>query len=1362
MLSSLLRSAALAFAFGCLTAAGAQPPPQEVSEDETLRRLTLDDATTARLRETGIVVQSEGSDNLYACYYDGEMDGTALYITADAMLYLWYEAHREALMAVERDWLRPQTMQLVSGLLSATQRLRQVADDPDLRSNALMLSVVCSLLDPQWQPPEELAAETSAEVARVREHILVQTYPGEDYTQYEVRGHYAKDEGLGDYFRGAKYLARRYLVISEEAPQGPDSDLRRALLLTLAMRSEPGLADLYGQLAQARRFLSGPVDTIGLDEVASAAETVWGNGWGREALGDLSAIRRELTAGKYTKTRITTRYAGKEILRLPPWNVAVLGEHYPPDSELFHHTAEPAVMDRHLPSGLDVATALGSDLAARELSTQAPEFPDVVPNARALSEKMDLQGVYGSWMRTLRKLFDRPEGLPEFALTEPYDRKQLDCCLTRWAQLRHHYILYGAQAYTCCGAGSGAGIVEPLPGFITAYAAMCGERAGRLEQWQVQGRPVQVLRRLEGKAATFARCAEDQLAGRDTYWASEDIHLFASFIRSVYFDTPLVVADMATSSWTDEVLHAGSGLWHRGLVTYMDKGKPTIAPGWVGSYYEFAEPGLGRVKDSEWKTRMDSEYLRPQPPSWLAGLYETPDGAGATEREELGKLERLPAEYLAAELKAGEEFIAREAETEWAPAAVLLMGTRLEEAGRRDEVIAMLGRARPMYGCDARDAALRGLDQCRWRLERQADDERDQRGFEGRLAATAPQPGLSAAEELQRQDRSAEVLLNRVEGLDREWEPWRAAALQVLAECPQSGYVPYAALMAASGEPRFSETPPDEEVVKRERADLLEVAARYPGSAIGLAARTMAAHVTLGLGDIETAFAEAQQLLTLKPSVPDPYPLSAKRLSSTRLETVWPHELGELADSAARVMLPPSLSHRRPAEGEGGPRAGAGGDRGPHGDGGRCDGHRLPCRRARSPARTAAAAGTPPRCPRGPGGADAERRRDGGCRATRCRPVPAQQGGARGAVPGLVDAAHLAAPTDDAGLRDDLEGTLAARYPDSLECLAVLYMRAFCEGDPEPWNAYARRTADALAAPSTDPAAEAYREWVAEFYRDNGPRAIASPEQIAQYRQRYDPFIAEAKLADDDLRGCAYEDGLVELLAKRLPERALAIVLATGEPRDHGYLASAALERRPDDPQAHELRLRLGGLDDIAAVVAAGPDVPQFQAAVDLFPMQAPSQQERLAEDLYEYRALGRKHAGTPAEVLCWAAMTAAYVRNERPEQGLRFADELLATIGPERLLRERLQAQRDEAQQRIDLKRAGPMEPVWTVPLARTGRGRGVVVAAPDGARLYVTTSGDAGQPVVRAVHPQTGARLWETPLPGPVALTPTADRVL
>jgi hypothetical protein len=222
--------------------------PAPVNLSKVVDLCALDAPGVQRLREQGLVVSPAVTEtNLYGAYYGLELKHVPMYITSDAMLYLWYEAHRQALMAVEQQYLRPQLAALTVGLLEATRR-----QPGDLaRDNAELLAVVRKLLEPDWSVPADLQGPVDTEVARVMAHRLAQDYPGDDYTQYEVRGYYTKTAELGNYFRGAKYLGRRYF--SAEANQGGREDLGRAVLLAAALR-EGKLLDLYRQIRNARVY----------------------------------------------------------------------------------------------------------------------------------------------------------------------------------------------------------------------------------------------------------------------------------------------------------------------------------------------------------------------------------------------------------------------------------------------------------------------------------------------------------------------------------------------------------------------------------------------------------------------------------------------------------------------------------------------------------------------------------------------------------------------------------------------------------------------------------------------------------------------------------------------------------------------------------------------------------------------------------------------------------------------------------------------------------------------------------------------------------------------------------------------------
>ena len=256
---------------------GAQPPFPVPDNLVTLAgHCDLTVPAISHLRQNGLVVlPTWPQGHIQSLYHQATLAGVPAYVTSDAMLYLWYEAHRQSVMAVEKQYLCPQLKRLVAGLLDSTQQLRQAKDDGMLRENAAVLAVVQGLLAPEWEPPPDIAEAVRAEIQRVMEHNIVQFFPGDDYTQYEPRGHYADDPVLARYFRAAKYLGRHYLRV--EDPVRPDdavAETRRAALLALAMREGEGLVDPYREIYDLRAALSGPSDTIGLDQTLTACNAV--------------------------------------------------------------------------------------------------------------------------------------------------------------------------------------------------------------------------------------------------------------------------------------------------------------------------------------------------------------------------------------------------------------------------------------------------------------------------------------------------------------------------------------------------------------------------------------------------------------------------------------------------------------------------------------------------------------------------------------------------------------------------------------------------------------------------------------------------------------------------------------------------------------------------------------------------------------------------------------------------------------------------------------------------------------------------------------------------------------------------------
>jgi hypothetical protein len=214
-----------------LTVAGADfPRPENLAT--VAAYCGLDEAGVQALLRQGFVVSGHSGSRSLAGYYLATRErDVPIFITCDAMLQAWPQARRGAEAELKRKVLRPQLIQLVDGLLAATQKLRAEGDDALLRANALMLATTRRLLEPLWDAPEELAAEVGAEAARVARCVAAEGEGGEDYSAYAVPDSYHAAPDLAAYFRGSTYLARHCLRVADsDAPEEARAELQRAAL----------------------------------------------------------------------------------------------------------------------------------------------------------------------------------------------------------------------------------------------------------------------------------------------------------------------------------------------------------------------------------------------------------------------------------------------------------------------------------------------------------------------------------------------------------------------------------------------------------------------------------------------------------------------------------------------------------------------------------------------------------------------------------------------------------------------------------------------------------------------------------------------------------------------------------------------------------------------------------------------------------------------------------------------------------------------------------------------------------------------------------------------------------------------------
>ena len=608
----------------------------------------LNDAAKARLQASGLVAlpdeDVERLSNAYMHLFSEER--VSVFITSDVALHLFHNVFDDLLAEVEKAYLYDDVEWLVQQLYAASAtRYAAIPETQTLgkaaaRHDVLVFAVAARLLDDSFAPPDYIEPDASQYVQKVLDHTLTEFYPGDDYTQYEPRGHYAGDEQLERYFRAVKWLSRRIFRIEDYYyPDDADVELTAAALLAQLIADDPDIEARWNKVYDVTRLLAGPADSITPPLVGQALDNVFGVGFTLEMLEDAAnraALRTEFQRDIYPTSEIIPvplEFPGQ----IPPKYVQFLGERYLPDAEAMQETCFPYVPERLLPSGLDVmATVLASDRAEHWLADDIATYPELDTQLAALRAQFNAYSVadwtkstYNGWLYSLRPLLQSmPAGAPAFMQGTAWQDKELNTALGSWTQLRHDFILYGKQTYIPSPWAEGPGLVEPVPDTFNHLADLCDQVRSALDSYdmlpELHGRS---LRDLATKLRTWRDYAQIVADGG---WLSEeeqgDIHRVGLWLLEFFQDgwgvtekSSLLVADVASDSNTARVLHEGTGHFNPLIVVYTPPGgEPIAGIGYVFSHYEFVEPNWNRLNDAEWAARLQENP--PPRPAWAAGF----------------------------------------------------------------------------------------------------------------------------------------------------------------------------------------------------------------------------------------------------------------------------------------------------------------------------------------------------------------------------------------------------------------------------------------------------------------------------------------------------------------------------------------------------------------------------------------------------------------------------------------------------------------------------------------------------------------------------------------------------------------------
>lgn len=307
-----------------------------------------------------------------------------------------------------------------------------------------------------------------------------------DYRACRPIGFYSDSELLQNYFRAVRWL--------QSIPFRAERDAELTAIGLL------GDATNKAHRTQTRVFfagydnLLGRTDDPGLGEAAYEFQNLLMGGRNAQpwnlALADKRRwlLRRFMRDDEWNKLRNTIQLPPAAAEKLASIQFRVLSAYRLPDSLALAGTAEPG----RLPSGLVVATLLGSDFARRQLvgtvaedklaaglkAAQDDWHPPKDPERRPRSASL-----YDRYLELLTTLSAAPEpDAPAFMRNEAWAAKSCLTILSGWAQLRHTFTLQAKESITYFGVVDvPPGFVEPNPAFFGRLADLVAWTADQFE-----------------------------------------------------------------------------------------------------------------------------------------------------------------------------------------------------------------------------------------------------------------------------------------------------------------------------------------------------------------------------------------------------------------------------------------------------------------------------------------------------------------------------------------------------------------------------------------------------------------------------------------------------------------------------------------------------------------------------------------------------------------------------------------------------------------------------------------------------------------------------------------------------------------
>lgn len=616
------------------------------------------------LLEKNMFVVRSGSyyDEFFERYESNRYVYTPNFVTVDSMMHTYHLYFSYLLNQTEKEYLAAALQELSIGMMekSADQysALQGTEWEFSARKNVAFFAIAAKLQNPNASIPDYVAGLVEPEMSKIlAAEGIAQSHLTEDYmdySQYKPRGYYEGDEVLERYFRAMMWYGQ--VNFSQEN----DCLRRSALLMTLAMSGAE--FDAWERIYTITSVFAGVSDDLIYYEYAPAVEEAYG---GLPAVGDLVgnekaykqfvALTEKMDPPAINSVPVEQKMEGdpREVKK----GFRFLGQRFSIDAAIMQNLVYRQVEEnkngeqRLLPDTLDVAAALGSDLALELLEqTGAAEFANYTKNMEQLRNTMEAAPDYtwntslaSSWLYTLKPILEvKGEGYPAFMTTEAWARKNLETFAGSYTELKHDTVLYAKQVMAEMGGGppeefDDRGYVEPEAEVYRRFALLAQQTADGLAAYgMITDKDVENLKRLQELAQQFEVISYKEL--RDELLSDEEYELIRAYggtLEHFWIDTlkdrdsvaggvavnqspSSLVVDIATDP-NGVVLEVGNGRPAEILVIVPVDGELKLASGVVFDFYQFTQPISNRLTDTQWRQ--------------MIGQWAGDDGKRSTEKK---------------------------------------------------------------------------------------------------------------------------------------------------------------------------------------------------------------------------------------------------------------------------------------------------------------------------------------------------------------------------------------------------------------------------------------------------------------------------------------------------------------------------------------------------------------------------------------------------------------------------------------------------------------------------------------------------------------------------------------------------------